>query len=105
MKKEEIINQETLFNYCYEKAKTKVLKNWPLSIEEIENINNNESIIFKAFFKMHESIRIDEEIELIKKYYLNDRIEKEINKCINKYKSCTAVFIARIEYFITREII
>lgn len=105
MKKEEIINQETLWNYCYNKAKNNVLKSWNFDVEEIENINNNESIIFKAFFKMHESIRIDEEIELIKKYYLNDRIEKEINKCLKKYRSCTSIWIKRIEYFITREII
>lgn len=105
MKKEEIINQKTFWNYCYNKAKKNVLKNWVLSDKKIEDIKSNESIIFKAFFKMHKSFCLDEELELIKKYYLNERIEKETNKCLNKYRSCTNVFIKRIEYFITREII
>lgn len=104
MKKEEIIDQETLWNYCYNKARNNVLKNWNLSDEEIEDINNNESIIFKEFFKMHE-IKINEEIELIEKYYIGNRIKYETNKCINKYRKCTPKFQARIEYFITREII
>lgn len=105
MKKEEIINIETLLNYCYEKAKEEVLKNWAfLSNKEKRKIDNNKSIVLEAFFKMHQSIRFDEELELIKKYYLNERLEKETNKCLNKYRSCTPVFIKRIEYFITREI-
>jgi hypothetical protein len=103
MKKEDIVNQETLYDYCYEKAKENVLKTWTLNDEELENLNSNEPIIFKAFIKMHDNIRLDEELENINKYYLNP--EKETKKCLNKYRSCTGVFIKRIEYFITREII
>lgn len=103
LKKEDIVNQETFWNYCYEKAKENVLKNWTFTDEELEIINNNEPIIFKAFIKMHDNIRLDEELENINKYYLNP--EKEIKKCLKKYKSCTKVFTSRIEYFITKEII
>jgi hypothetical protein len=103
MKKEEIVNQETLWNYCYEKAKSNVLKTWTFDVEEIENINSNEPIIFKSFIKIHDNIKLDSELENIIKYYVNP--EKEINKCLNKYKSCTSIWIKRIEYFITREVI
>lgn len=102
LKKEEIINQETLWNYCYTKAKNNVLKNWSLNDEEVEIINNNEPIILNAFIKMHDNIKLDSELENIQKYYLNP--DKEIKKCLNKYRSCTAIFISRIEYFITKEI-
>jgi hypothetical protein len=108
MKKEEIINKETLINFCYEKALKNVLKNWSfLSNKEKMKINSNDnrSTVLDVFFKMHERIRIDEEIELIEKYYIGNRIKYETNKCINKYRKCTPEFTARIEYFITREII
>lgn len=103
MKKEDIINQETLWNYCYQKAKENVLKTWTFTDEEIEEINDNETIVFKDFIKMHDNIKLDEELENIQKYYLNP--EKETKKCLNKYRSCTTDFIKRIEYFITRRII
>lgn len=103
LKKEDIVNQITLYEYCYQKAKENVIKAWNLRDEEIEEMNNNEPIILKDFIQMHDNIRLDEEIENINKFYLNP--EKETKKCLNKYKSCTSVFIKRIEYFITRRII
>lgn len=103
MKKEDIVNQETLWNYCYEKAKSNVLKSWTFTDEEIKEINENEPIVFKDFIKMHDNINLDEELKNIQKYYLHP--EKETKKCLSKYRSCTGVFIKRIEYFITRRII
>ncbi len=52
---------------------------------------------------MHDNIKLDEELENINKFYLNT--EKETKKCLNKYRSCTNVFIKRIEYLITKRII
>ena len=103
MKKEDIINQGTLWNYCYEKAKENVIKSWTFTDEEIEEINDNETIIYNDFFKMHDNIKLNEELENISKFYLNP--EKETKKCLNKYRSSTTVLIKRIEYFITRRII
>lgn len=42
MKKEDIINQVTLWNYCYEKAKENVIKTWTLAGEEIEELDDDE---------------------------------------------------------------
>ena len=53
---------------------------------------------------MHQNIGIDGELELIQKYYLNERVEEETKKCLKKWKDCTDVFISRMEFFITREI-
>jgi hypothetical protein len=105
MTKQDIINQETFWNYCYNKAKNNIFKNWVLNDEEIENINTNETIVFKSFFKYHKSYSLDVELELIKKYYLNERIDEETKKCLKKYKSGTNIFIKRIEYFIIRGVI
>lgn len=103
MKKEDIINQETLYDYCYQKAKENVIKSWTFTDEEIEEINDNEAIVFKDFIKMHDNIKLDEELKNINKFYLSP--EKETKKCLNKYRSCTTVFIKRLEYFITRRMI
>ncbi len=103
MKKEDIINQEMLWNYCYEKAKENVIKTWTFTDEEIEEINDNETIIYKDFVTMHDNIKLDEELENINKFYLNT--EKETKKYLNKYRSSTGVFIKRIEYLITKRII
>lgn len=105
LKKEDIINQETFWIYCYKKAKENVFKNWSfITDEQKEIININEPIICKAFFKLHESFSLDSELEVIQKYYLNERVEEETKKCLKKYKSCTKIFTSRIEYFITKEI-
>ena len=107
MNKEEIISNETLLNYCYEKAKDNVLKTWGfLSNKQKKKINsnNNKNIVLQVFLKMHQNIGIDGELELIQKYYLNERVEEETKKCLKKWKDCTDVFISRMEFFITREI-
>ncbi len=103
MNKEEIISNETLLNYCYEKAKENVVKAWTLRDEEIEEMNSFEPIVFKDFIRMHDKIKLDEELENIQKFYLNP--EKETKKCLNKYRSRTNVFIKRLEYLITRRVI
>jgi len=103
MKKEDIINQETLYDYCYQKAKENVIKTWTLTDEEIEELDSFEPIVFKDFVTMHDKIRLDEDLENIQKFYLNP--EKETKKCLNKYRSRTNVFIKRLEYLITRRII
>lgn len=102
MTKNEITSNETLLNYCYEKAKKNVLRNWK-SLSEKE-IKENESIIIKEFLNLHDRINLDEELEKINKYYLGSRLEKEVKKCLNKYRSCTSVFIGRFEYIITKEV-
>ena len=103
MNKEEIISNETLLNYCYERAKENVLKAWTLRDEEIEEMNSFVPIVFKDFIRMHDKIKLDEELENIQKFYLNP--EKETKKCLNKYRSRTNVFIKRLEYLITRRVI
>ena len=38
MKKEDIVDQYTLYDYCYQKAKKNVIKTWNLTESEIEEV-------------------------------------------------------------------
>ncbi len=49
MKKEDIVDQYTLYDYCYQKAKKNVIKTWNLTESEIEEVDNNEPIVLIDF--------------------------------------------------------
>lgn len=103
MNKYEIINEETFYNYCYEKALKHNIKNWNLKSDDLEVIESY-SFKIKDEFKEVSNLSFDEKIKEFEKYYLDERLEEMKAKSLKILKSCSSVFIARLEYLIISKV-